>query len=186
MGRNLSPCGNYRIIEATVGGASQVLADLSRVEQEERDRLGIDNNEAVFQSVNEGRCWQLIQSRSPNKVLAVFGVSEHVIPLGEADAAVPARYVWFLPTQYLVDNRTRDLADPHKVQWVLEFIWSSIPTDYNKQPVVLFNGATVENKTVLRWIKKVVGARMGDKEYPAGPKQVPTRPFFLLHSPSYV
>ena len=182
----LSPCGNFRIIPATIGGAKQVLDDLSLVERLERARLGITGNEAVYQAVAEERAWTLITSKGPFKTLAIFGVSGAPLEFGQADEAIPVRYVWFLPTQYLIDTYRRDVADADKVKWVLDFIWSSIPTHIDKQPVVLFNGVTLANKAVLRWLKRVVGARISEKVIPAGPAHAPSHPFFLHHEPSYV
>lgn len=180
----ISPCGTFRIIEGTIGGAKQVLDDLSLVERIERQRLGIESDTAVYRAVAEERAWVLIPNTRPFKSLAIFGVSGLVdFPAGPT--VRPARYVWFLPTQHLIDNYKRDVVDPTKVKWVLDWIWSSIPTAEDKAPVVLFNGATVENKTVLRWVKKVVGARVSRDVIPGGPKQAPMHPFFLHHMADY-
>lgn len=156
------------------------------MERLERERTGIEGNAAVYQAVAEERAWVLVTHNRPFKTLAIFGVSNGPMTFGEGENALPVRYVWALPSQHLIDTYRRDVADPAKVKWVLDYIWAAIPTDANKQPVVLFNGASVENKTVLRWVKRVAGAKVSPEVLPAGPKQVPSHPFFLHHEPSYV
>lgn len=180
MVSSVSPCGTYRVIGATIGGAKRVLDDLSHAEAAEKERLGLVGFKPMFDEIVAERAWLLVRNTRPYEELAIFGVGE------EYDRTMRARSVWFLPTQTAVETCKRDLASKEKAKWLLDFIWSSIPTDLNKEPIVLFNGVTPQNKAVLRWLKKVVGARVANHTVPNGPKQVQAHPFFLHHEPDYV
>lgn len=168
-----SPCGRYRIIPATIGGAKRVLDNLSRIEDEERKRLGLSGYNSVFAQVVNDNAWLIILTARGNEELAVFGVS-------------PEGYVWLLPTQECATTYKRSLVNRVTVKWVLDWIWSTVSRDEEMRMPALFNGVTDEAPSVQRWLKRVVGAKFWDKTIQCDSNGHPIRPFCLRYAADYV
>lgn len=158
-----------RIIPATPGGAAAVLLDLSQVERDEKERLGLSGHQSIFEAINAGRAFLLILEARPYTNLAVFGVGE-------------GGTIWFLPTNNFVSNHKRSLVDPDVIRWVLAHCFSLMPPD----TALLLNGVSPENTTVLRWLKKAVGATVLEETQPTIINGHPAHPFIITREAAHV
>lgn len=169
---SVSPRGTLRIIPAYPRAAWEVLNNLSRVEVEERARLGLDASYgATFKEVEERRAFLLISHIRPWELYAVFGVTE-------------VGAIWFLPTQEFVDKHPRELADPSNIQWVIDFCYD-FAEDVGIPCNILFNGVTPENRTVMNWLRRAANARFFSA-VPSETNGAELHPFVLARSPTHV
>ena len=163
MTDQLSPTlKGLRIIPATPGGAASVLSDLSKVEQDEKERLGLTSTRSIFEAINEERAFLLILEARPYTNLAVFGVGD-------------GGSIWFLPTNNFVTNHKRSLVDRDVIRWVLAHCFALVPSN----TPLLFNGVSPENTTVLRWLTKAVGAVVHHEALPTIHNGHPAHPFYI-------
>lgn len=169
-GTKLSPVlKDLRIIPATPGGAASVLSDLSQVERDEKERLGLTSTQSIFVAINKGRSFLLIMRNRPYTNLAVFGVGEEGT-------------IWFLPTNNFVTNHKRSLVDRNVIRWVLSYCFALLPAN---EPL-LFNGVSPENTVVLRWLKKAVGATVYEQTQPTIINGHPAHPFIISREAALV
>lgn len=158
-----------RIIPATPGGAAAVLSDLSQVEQDEKERLGLTSTKSIFDAINAERAFLLVMEKRPYTNLAVFGVGVEGT-------------IWFLPTNNFVTNHKRSLVDRDVIRWVLARCFSLVPDD---QPL-LFNGVSPENTVVLHWLKKAVKATVYEETQPTIINGHPAHPFIITREAAHV
>lgn len=164
-GKRVDPTDKLRIIPAYVTAARLVLSYLSKDEAEERDRLGIKDNEGILKEVREGRAFMVIDHIEPWHRLAIFGVT--------AEGCI-----WFLPTQYFVDNYPRQFADKRVMQWVIDWCYEFAVV--KKLPTTMWNGVTPQASSRLRkWLTRILKVRFVGEPIPTVINGWPAQPFVV-------